>query len=550
MLENRRGQQIGEYGVLLGTVALAVLLMQTIMGRSVLGSLEYNSQQVLGPLPVLDDATTLDSQANTTVEELAPLPGKVSTTVDAPSYGVSTVGTLIADASEPIVGVAITGSYGKRLPAAPLALRSSATLAARPRRDVYLEAASRQKKGDQVTGPQTVEDLNHTGELEVSIEAADWVGGLPMAIGFDPDEEAQPVSIASYPVKIALNAVQGGLVIVKLKDGTVAVVTMGSLQNYAKWSDKGTIKLQGSLVVDVQTGLFVGLDTDGDKEADQTAVSFARDGSTFDALDDGAGHLTRVFPDGPGVKVSKDDLSKAYNAIKEQSDTGGDMADARSSLDAAGVAYEETTLSDLAHENHQTPSSTSASSYHQEYLNDDGSTPIVSVSDAVQIGSAPPGYDRNGDGQVDGHLYDTDGNGTLDTIALGSLLPSGVYGPPDFQGAAKIVSTPRVRLSNEATWKEAMATGQGLDSYAEYRAYYKVEHGNVAGAGRKGLKAWVADRFPIAVQVAPEFFSDVVEAEGGASEAAGGSMPTTPPLTTGSPLVGGQPAPSVKDKPQ
>ena len=550
MLENRRGQQIGEYGVLLGTVALAVLSMQTVLGRSLLGSLEYNSQQVLGP-PVLDNATTVDSQATTTVEERAPLPGRVSTTVDAPAHGVTTVGTLIADASEPIVGVAITGSYGKRLPAAPLALRSSGTLAARPRRDVYLEAAARQKKGDKVTGPQIVEDLDHSGERKVSIESGDWSGGEPNSISFGQGEVAQPVSIKHYPVKSARSAAQGGLVVIALADGDFAVVNVNNLGNYAKSLGKGKdLKFKAQLVYDDQTGLFEGVDTDGDGKVDQTPLSYSQDGSTLDAFKDADGHVKRVDPAAPGVKVSKDDLSKTYEAMKEQLDTGGSVDDALPSLDSAGVSYKKTTLSDLARDSHQTPSSKSASLDHQEYLNNDGNTPIVSVSDAVHMVSSPAGYDRNGDGQVDGQLVDTDGNLTYDTITFGSLLPSGVYGPPDFQGAAKIVSTPRVRLSNEATWREAMATGQGLSSYAEYRAFYKVEHGNVAGAGRKGLKAWIADRFPIAAQVAPGFFSDVVGVEGGASEAAGGAMPTTPPLTTGSPLVGGQPTPSVKDKPQ
>ncbi len=102
----RRGQQIGEYAVLIGIVATAFLSMQMYMSRRVASRLVGASHAVLGSLTPADDGSS-NSNSTETVRE-AGTPWNIHTTSQGSSSGSSSSGFILAEAPGPYMGAALT----------------------------------------------------------------------------------------------------------------------------------------------------------------------------------------------------------------------------------------------------------------------------------------------------------------------------------------------------------------------------------------------------------------------------------------------------------
>ncbi|GEM_PF-5798365 len=165
-MRGQRGQQIGEYAILLGAVAIAFLASQMHMTRSVGGGLAGLSNAVLGP-PVVEDAEG-GSDTTATSSELATATA-VDTRTTTVSSGSHTSGFSLVEGAIPdyLVNVDLSGMegiYGASTAANPVKLADLLYA------DVY--------------GPPTPE------ESEMVIEDSDGDGYLEVYGGFEPVQQA------------------------------------------------------------------------------------------------------------------------------------------------------------------------------------------------------------------------------------------------------------------------------------------------------------------------------------------------------------------------
>ena len=96
MLGNR-GQQLGEYGILVGTVAMAAIAMQMYVSRAVAGALKGSSEAMLGTAHP-DNQNTTHSQNAVDATGAA---GSVQTTITSSVSGASGSGFILAEAFGP-----------------------------------------------------------------------------------------------------------------------------------------------------------------------------------------------------------------------------------------------------------------------------------------------------------------------------------------------------------------------------------------------------------------------------------------------------------------
>lgn len=101
-----RGQQLGEYAVMMGTVAMAVIAMQMTISRRVAGKLSLYSRVMLGEGAPIEDTQSEPTVSTSTVKEIGGATG-VKTTLTSASSGVSSAGFILAEAYGPIIGEAL-----------------------------------------------------------------------------------------------------------------------------------------------------------------------------------------------------------------------------------------------------------------------------------------------------------------------------------------------------------------------------------------------------------------------------------------------------------
>lgn len=106
-MRDNRGQQIGEYAILLGVVATAVLTTQVYLSRAVNGGLQAMGQRVLGTPGAPSGSSA--SQSTDRVREQG-LAGVYRTDLDSVANGTSAAGSILADAYGPYLGYAVYGN--------------------------------------------------------------------------------------------------------------------------------------------------------------------------------------------------------------------------------------------------------------------------------------------------------------------------------------------------------------------------------------------------------------------------------------------------------
>ena len=93
MLEERSGQQMTEFTVLLGIVAAVAIGMQVLVRQSINAGIKETSDFVLGPAPIVDpseeDFTVLDRDSTQTATEKGSILFYRSTTVTETSSSYS-----------------------------------------------------------------------------------------------------------------------------------------------------------------------------------------------------------------------------------------------------------------------------------------------------------------------------------------------------------------------------------------------------------------------------------------------------------------------------
>ncbi len=184
---DRRGQQIGEYAVLIGIVATAFVGSQLYMSRRIAGSLIAVSTTVLGP-PAADTGTNT-STTDSAVNEIGNAAG-IHTQILSNANGNSTSGNVLAEAFGPYLGLMlINNSSGTTIPLGALSLPGFTSPAITDNPNWMMDHAKGRDKVE-------VRDRNQDGAREIlaldpstmNAYLPQQPDGLPNLLAFDSDQ--------------------------------------------------------------------------------------------------------------------------------------------------------------------------------------------------------------------------------------------------------------------------------------------------------------------------------------------------------------------------